>query len=208
MVVNYTYTGKTSGFFWEFDPNTHVLTLSGNGSMPDYEPEFYSIPTWMKFRGNVDEVRFDEGITRIGSNSFFSFDRGRRTLSGPHLQRVVFPSTLQAIGHSAFRGNPYLEKVELSACESLSTVEPYAFASCLHMKGADLSGCALLKAIGPHAFDDCAELAFIDLSGCASLDPEAISSLCDEVFDHTAIIAADGSLIWHGGKTLKQPGQT
>ncbi len=122
MVVNYTYTGKTGGFFWEFDPNAHILTLSGNGSMPDYEPEFYSIPTWMKFRGNVDEVRFDEGITRIGSNSFFSFDRGRRTFSGPHLKRVMFPSTLQAIGHSAFRGNPYLERVELSACESLSTV--------------------------------------------------------------------------------------
>ena len=111
MVVNYTYTGKTGGFFWEFDPNAHILTLSGNGSMPDYEPEFYSIPTWMKFRGNVDEVRFDEGITRIGSNSFFSFDRGRRTLSGPHLKRVVFPSTLQAIGHSAFRGNPNLETI-------------------------------------------------------------------------------------------------
>ena len=80
-------TGTTGDCTWTMDDND-VLTISGNGSMADYEE--HSMAPWDT---NVKKVVIKEGVVHIGKNSFNHSE---------NLTTVTIPDSVKTIGDYAF----------------------------------------------------------------------------------------------------------
>ena len=100
---------------WEFKDG--VLTVSGEGEMPDYSGT-EEVP-WIAVRDSVRKIVIEEGIISIGKQSFSDFE---------NLKEVVFPETLKIIGNGAFFECSSLAQVILP--ESVERLGAGAFAGC------------------------------------------------------------------------------
>ena len=58
-----------NGLTWQINED-NVLTVSGDGSMQDYDP--YSAGILQGYGRNVSKVVVEEGVTHIGANAFNS----------------------------------------------------------------------------------------------------------------------------------------
>lgn len=77
-----------------------VLTISGTGAMPDYNPislHAAVIPSWSDHIEEIEEIVVEEGITHIGAYTF-SLYRGEYI----NLKKITLPSSLCAVGEHAF----------------------------------------------------------------------------------------------------------
>ena len=86
-----TFSGQCGdNLYWKYEG--HTLTISGMGSMYDYNEN--DMP-WLLFRDTTDVVILERGITGIGNNAFNGFVR---------LGKIDLPSTLTSIGANVFAG--------------------------------------------------------------------------------------------------------
>ena len=85
---------------WSYDDTTHKLTVSGTGPMDGW---FFENAPWKKYRGSVTTLEIEEGVTSIGKEAFYRFDK---------LTSVSIPNTVTSIGMCAFY-----------ECKSLTTIE-------------------------------------------------------------------------------------
>ena len=100
--------------YWEL--NNGVLTISGNGAMPNYSKPW-------KDKGNVENVVIESGVTSIGNGLFKEFD-------GPHyLKSVVIGNSVTSIGKYAFDGCSSLTSVTIP--NSVTSIEEGAFFVCI-----------------------------------------------------------------------------
>jgi len=113
--VQYTYSSKTK-----------TLTISGTGEMTNYS--YYDSP-WSMIAKDIETVVVNEGVTSIGSYSFYDFYR---------MKNVTLPSTLTFIGGDSFRSCRALESIEIP--QSVETLESYAFFFCSKLKSIDIPG--------------------------------------------------------------------
>lgn len=198
MVKMTLYVGQEGGLRWEFRRKTHVLTIEGEGSLPDFSPFEERLPNWISLHEQIHEIRLSEGIVGIGDYSFYPFDHGVYSSMKSKLHRVVFPSTLEFIGRSAFRANVRLQVIDLSNCTNLQSIEQHAFASCFRAKVVNLSGCVRLEHLSSLAFWACDELDYIDLEGCLSLSEESLKKLRCDTPEYIPIIMPDGDISFEG----------
>lgn len=97
---------------------------------------------------NLKKVTFNEGLVKIGSNSF---------LGCKSIESIVFPSTLRTIGYSGFSDCTNLKQISLN--EGLVCIESEAFSRCSgltdivlpstleYCKGGAFNGCRNVKSI-------------------------------------------------------------
>ena len=107
-----------------------VLTISGTGRMNDYEFDYINSSSnapWYDMRLDIKEVRISEGITGIGSYSFYGFE---------HLKKAVVPKSVEFIGEGAFQN-----------CESLTRIKLWENVKIIHSDAFD--GCTAIKSAGP-----------------------------------------------------------
>ncbi len=76
--------------YWKYD--NHTLTISGTGSMYDYNED--NLP-WLLLRDTTTAITLERGITHIGNNAFSGLTK---------LNKIELPNTLTSIGTSAFAG--------------------------------------------------------------------------------------------------------
>ena len=88
-----------------------VLTLSGNGAMPDYKSE-KKVP-WYKSRKKITKVVFEGNITKIGAYSFNECTK---------LTSIDIPASVQVIGEHAF---DYCSKELVILCGPDSPTKTY-----------------------------------------------------------------------------------
>ena len=110
-----SYGMLENGMQWSF--SNGVLTISGEGPMPDFENNWDT--PWFSFKEYVTGVEILEGVTSVGDNAFVSFTK---------LTELTLPDGLTEIGYQAFRGCTALASVNLPA--SLATVDTGAFYGC------------------------------------------------------------------------------
>ena len=83
---------------WTLENGT--LTIAGTGEMEDYRSdqwysnEDYPYPPWQEHRKEITAVVIGEGVRNVGEYAFFGYDT---------VKSVTFSSTLETIGHCAFR---------------------------------------------------------------------------------------------------------
>jgi len=106
---------------WEYDTETHTLTVSGSGIMVGgmsrtYENEtfHYSGAPWSEYARDMKNAVINEGITTIGAYAFWfttlehvSIPQSVTAIQAgafqySNLKEVELPQYLQSIGHAAF----------------------------------------------------------------------------------------------------------
>lgn len=98
-----------------------ILTLSGSGSMDDYD---HSDVPWAPFTDRIRTLNVENGITSIGSNAFEALS----SLQTLNLPQQAAGGTLERIGEFAFLGCTALKNPTIPA--SVTEIGMGAFASC------------------------------------------------------------------------------
>ena len=125
-----------SGLTW--DLTNGVLTISGNGAMPD------NTRPWALPNGEylIKSIVIKEGVTRIGNQAF------RRNWS---LGSVTIPNTVTSIGNNAFENCSAMKEITIP--DSVESIGNDAFYECYTLDKVTIgSG---VKSIGDKAFRDC-----------------------------------------------------
>ena len=153
-------SGKIGSLDWVIS-NDRVLTISGNGSMPDYQDNTISIP-WGQYSSIIERVVILEGVLNIGNN-VFAFT----PYPGPppiiprecNIIEVVISNTVKTIGRRAFE---YCNKIEkLIIPNSVTSIGDYAFRHCESIQSVVFS--ENLTSIGNGAFMSCGNLSTLIL---------------------------------------------
>ena len=123
-----SYGMLENGLQWSFADG--VLTVSGEGPMPDFERNWDA--PWYSFKEYVTGVEILEGVTSVGDNAFVAFT---------NITELTLPDGLTEIGYQAFRGCTALASVNLPA--SLATVDTGAFYGCTALADVYFRGTSL-----------------------------------------------------------------
>lgn len=151
------------GLQWKLT-KSGTLTISGNGSMPDYSAS--GEQPWYAHNDKIIKIVIEDGVTRIGNCAFwesgaFSVEIpdsveaiGNSAFRDGSLIAATIPASVKSIGDSAFRGCTSLATVTLS--EGLETIEQNVFNSCEKLISISLP--ASITSVGAAAFTNCTEL--------------------------------------------------
>ena len=121
---------------YSYAPDTHVLTITGNGDMYDYNSA--SSP-WYSYRSEINSIVIEENVTSIGAFAFFDcYAAGS----------VSIPESTERIGKSAFYGCDALWSITIP--EAVTKIESDTFGSCTGLNRIVLPDS--LKEIGEYAF--------------------------------------------------------
>ncbi|MBR6808407.1 MAG: leucine-rich repeat domain-containing protein [Clostridia bacterium] len=155
-------------FEWTFEEG--VLTVSGRGTMPDYEGEY--VP-WKAHRQDIVHVVIEDGITNVG-NCSFRYCENLVTVSLPDgvtrigdrsftdcdsIESITLPDSVTNIGAWAFDKCDSLTKVNLP--ESLTTLGTGAFNECGSLESIKIP--ENIRDIGQDAFNNCDRLTEVDI---------------------------------------------
>lgn len=175
---------------WNLDDDG-VLTISGNGAMPDYamrsadnEIEMTVDTPWFDRRLDIKSIIIEEGITYVGAWAFSACENlseisfpetligfGMGALGGNGLSELVLPDHIKYLGDGVFSGCEKLEKVTVGA--GVKSIPYAAFYKCFQLKEVQLS--SGLKEIGEDAFYNCSSLHTINF-------PEGLESIGESAF--------------------------
>ena len=138
----YAQSGKCgSNLTWMLDAETGVLTISGMGTMNDFDPIRTSAP-WIAFTSVIRTVIINDGVTSIGDYAFDSCSRltsvtipnsvtsigGGAFYYCSGLTSITIPNSVTSIGYSAFEGCSSLTSITIP--ESVTSIEEIAFGFC------------------------------------------------------------------------------
>ncbi len=130
---------------------TDIRLTKGTGEMPDLEWNYGCTP-WYCNQQNALTVILDEGITNIGSSTFFCCRS---------LVSITIPNSVISIDHDAFNTCERLTKVILP--DSVTSIGNYAFNGCSRLTEIDIS--RNLTSIGSYAFSGCEDLTDVYYNG-------------------------------------------
>ena len=138
-----------------------VLTISGDGAIPDY-PDSNSSP-WYPCKSDINTVILEDGVTEIGDYAFYesgvlsihipdSVERiGANAFERAELLSVTIPGSVGEIGNSAFNNCANLTSVTVS--EGVETIGNEAFRGCTSLAYIDFP--ASITSVGSGAFMSC-----------------------------------------------------
>ena len=150
------------GFTWSFEDG--VLTIEGEGAMPDYNGGETKKP-WRDYEEQIQKVVIGEGITDTGSE-WFAYDKS--------ITEVQLPSTLKRIGYYCFN---QIGAREIVIPEGVEELGEGAFLFC-GLERVQLP--STLKVIGDSAFFCNNSLTEIQL-------PDGLEKIDDQAFVDTPL---------------------
>ena len=164
-----TITGKLGETItWSFEPIDGVLTVDGEGAMPDFT--YSEGAPWYLYRSRLFKAVLDEKITSIGAYAFNECAR---------LTEIdASKATLSQIGEGAMGNCVLLESIAFKYASKLD-VGADAFSGCVALKTVDLG--AADGSVGAGAFSGCAALTEVTL-------PKTMQALEAETFDGCAAL--------------------
>ena len=154
-----TYTAPVSGYLtagitWRVE-NDQVLTISGQGSMPD------DLRPWAIWRDSITSIVVGEGINSIGRNAFAGMNA---------VTAVSLPSSLTSINQYAFSDCGQLAAITIPA--GVTQIGHSAFANCRSMNSIILPD--TVYELGENAFAECAALQQIQLPKSINCIPRGL----------------------------------
>ena len=139
-----------------------VLTISGEGSMTDYDSE--EAP-WYPKRNQIVSVTIESGVTSIGAHAFEDCN---------NLNSIKMSSKVKRIGAAAFNNCTALTSVDIP--KSVTDIAEKAFANCSNLVSVEIPYNVVF--IGNCVFEGCSSLTDITFKGHApSFDEECFSGV-------------------------------
>lgn len=149
--------------FWDFDPSTRILTISGTGEMEldgDRSP-------WYDLRKEIIHIRVEEGITGICNRAF------------EHCQAaeiVDLPDSIRKIGGRAFSDCRAMLVADLN--DDIHTIGSYAFYGCSGLKKVEIP--AAVTEIASATFSNCSKLTEVVFH-------DGVKTIGSQAFQSTAL---------------------
>ena len=140
----------------QYDDETKVLTISGNGKMKDYTSS--GSREWK----DACSVIIEDGVTRIGNYAFYNCSS---------LTEITIPNSVSSIGNAAFRECSGL--TEITIPNSVSSIGNAAFRECSGLTEVTIPNS--VTSIGSSAFRECSGLTAITI-------PNSVTSIGDCAF--------------------------
>jgi len=193
---------------WEFDPVFGILTVSGEGAMPNWDLTFGRPMPWYQYCPEIRKAVIADGVTSIGSYAFAQCKK---------MTDITVPESVTSIGYFPFSGTAWLKArqaenplvivngilVDGTACEGeivipegTKSIAIYAFFDCEALTGVTVPDS--VKSIGGYAFCGCTGLTHINIpdgvtsieeglfSGCSALTgitlPASVANIGDNTF--------------------------
>ena len=147
-----------------------ILTLSGNGSMTDFEET--NMPPWYDRREEILSVVIEDGINTIGKLAFYECTT---------LQSITLPDSVKSIGDMAFARCFELKRVNLG--KRLVSIGEKAFSMCENLQSIRLP--KGLLSIQYQAFYACKSLVSIRVPATVSIFEESIFAHCESLTQAT-----------------------
>ncbi|MGN1316722.1 MAG: leucine-rich repeat protein [Acutalibacteraceae bacterium] len=110
-------TAEGGNFYWELSEDGGILTVTGEGKMPEFEES----PQWLSY--NFTRLVIGEGILGISTEAFSN---------AANLEGVEFSSTVESIGQRVFYGCENLKEVRFP--DSVAFIGSMAFYGCTALK--------------------------------------------------------------------------
>ena len=184
------FGGTTGELTWTLTEDG-VLTITGEGPMPDYRDGGTSeTPPWYPHVNRISSLTIGEGVTRIGDYAFMlcSFVTEvvipeSETSMGDwafwhcqSLKRITFPDRMVRFGEWAFYENESLQSVCIP--EGVTTIPSSAFARCHNLTCVIMPGS--LQTICGGAFSQCHKLTDVTIpDGVTVIETGAFPSYLD-----------------------------
>lgn len=152
---------------WTLDDNG-TLTISGTGNMENYKFKKsvsgnQSTSPWNDYRGQIENVIIEKGITNIGDYAFYDCQK---------LASVKVPDGVTVIGEHALCRCFSLIKINIP--NTVTQIKPYAFGICKSIRKIVIPDS--VTQIGNNAFWECYDLTDVTLS-------KSLTELEDGTFD-------------------------
>ncbi|MBP0958473.1 MAG: leucine-rich repeat domain-containing protein [Oscillospiraceae bacterium] len=152
--------GEGDCLSWSYDSIDNILTISGNGAMPDSG----EIPwIYWGFGGFIKTVVIEDGVTSIGN---YAFDECTS------LQSITIPDSVTSIGNYAFKSCRSLQRITIPG--SVNSIGDNAFTLCSSLQSITIRDG--VTSIGKSAFVSCPSLTSISI-------PKSVTSIGDYAFD-------------------------
>ena len=155
------YSGQCgTNLYFQYNSESKKLTIwkesaGMTGSMYDYDS--YTFPKWYSYRGEIEEIVIEDGVTDIGRYAFFQCC---------NLTKITIANSVTEICNGAFQECYKLTSIPLPA--NLKTIGNDAFSQCVGLTSIDLP--SSVTTIGESAFNGCRALTSITIpSGVTSI---------------------------------------
>lgn len=151
----FTAGGISGDIIWEYDHDTKTVTFTGNGEIPDYDPDYAS--PWSYLKDDITAIKIEQGITKIGTFAFYECY---------NVTQAELPDSLKIISMYAFNGCKHLKTINLP--NGINRIGVGAFMFCESLK----------EVILPNGITYLSEDVF---QGCTSLEtvtiPKGVTSI-------------------------------
>lgn len=165
-------SGATGNCKWTL--NGDKLTISGSGTMADYEPSGSNTP-WAKYKNNVTSIILESEVSNIGKGAF----AGMTALKSLRMEGFT-----DHIGEYAFSG-----------CVSLTTID--VFIGTKEIRAHAFEGCTSLTEVFAYRVDKISSDAFRNCSGLSSFDTNSeIEYIAAGAFEGSALLNKDSDYIY------------
>ena len=148
--------GTTGSLKWSYDESTKVLTISGEGAIPDFI--WPADRSWYEYQDQVEKIVVEEGVTKIGYDGLAQC---------ANLKRIEVASSVKTLTAFSFALNPKLASLQLP--ESVDLFGHGLFQDCESLKSVTLPAGA--KEIGSSFFTNCKNLTSVTI-------PEGVTKIC------------------------------
>lgn len=103
--------------FWNFNPTSGKLEISGVEEIPDYKVSKYA--PWYAYRDQIKSVTIESGVVSIGDLAFYKCSK---------ISDIQLPDSVERIGKYAFNGCDSI--VTMNIPSSVKEIDSKAFHSC------------------------------------------------------------------------------
>lgn len=147
-IISNETTGVSCGanLTWEYNTETKVLTISGTGTMSDFDWQTGRMRApWIKdskIYDYLETVVISDGVTNIGEHAFYYCE---------NLKNITIPSSIKSIGMGAFYSCKALTSITIP--DGVESISESAFENCEALTSVNISGS--VKSIGKSAFSGC-----------------------------------------------------
>ena len=140
--------GVTGSLSWEFTGD-YVLTIRGNGAIPDYTRD--SNAPWYSRKGLIKTIVIGDGVISIGDYAFFDC---------LNITSITIPNNVISIGQYAFSNCKKLTDINIS--NSVKSIDQFAFSGCTELVNINIPNGVV--SIEETVFIGCHKLTNIDVA--------------------------------------------
>lgn len=159
---------------WTLEESTGILTISGSGSMKEYDG-YESVP-WYSHREKITKVVVDNGVSTIGKCAFYGCTK---------ITTASIPNSVSSLSNYAFYGCSSLTSVNIP--NGVTSIGYLGFSDCTSLKTITLP--ESLTRLGEFTFSGCSSLSVVTV--LAITPPTCYNDFSDNAYGRIFYVPAN-----------------